>query len=601
MSPPYDPPPPATTRTRFLLLAAWGALTVAALAFVLGLGSNVPSADEWEFVPVLTGHEPSLPWLWAQHNEHRLPLPRLVYLTLFRLTNDFRAGMVLQVALLSALSLWLMRLAARLRGGPHWADVFFPVSLLHAGHWENLLMGYQLCFTLFAVLATATGAVALRTTRETAFRSGVAAGVLALLLALTGGSGLVVALPVCAWVGYLGAMVWRTGAKRRAAILFLLALLPVAYLGLYFDGYTRPPGHPSPGDGGIAVVMVTAETLAVAFGIGVAGVWWAAFGGIAALGVVVFGMLVEKLKSPATRPAAVGLLAFIAGIVGLALAIGVGRAGLGDDMGLWSRYTLLTWPLLGVAYLFWVARGGRGGKWVPVALCVAAALAFLPNTGTGVRAGSEIRAALAAVEADAATGASPERIAARLRGTYHGGQEERAVRGIPMLREAGVGAFGASGSSLWWFGGGLVGLAVALAAGRWVRNLGRAVQVERARELFRLQHERFEEMLLTAARATGKPRGLAWVGCAITGDAVLARDTASRGIVALVPVEIRFEPVAGGDMEDVPAATEPRPATAVYTFHKGHWHTDGRVVFNLDPHQAVAHFGKHFVEIGHHH
>ena len=142
----------------------------------------------------------------------------------------------------------------------------------------------------------------------------------------------------------------------------------------------------------------------------------------------------------------------------------------------------------------------------------------------------------------------------------------------------------------WWIGGGVVLLALAALAGRGLWLLGRAVQVERCRELFRLQHERFEEQLLKAAGATGLPRGLRWVACRITGDAVLVRDTATGGIVALVPVQIDFVPVEGSDMEDVPAAKEPRPATAVFTFHGGAWHTAGRVVFNHTPYQTIAAF-----------
>src|SRR2546421_3103988 len=95
--------------------------------------------------------------------------------------------------------------------------------------------------------------------------------------------------------------------------------------------------------------------------------------------------------------------------------------------------------------------------------------------------------------------------------------------------------------SLWWYVG-AAGLVLLVLLVRWFWHLGRAVQVERARELFRLQHERFEEMLLKAASETGKPRGLRWLGCAITGDAVLVRDTATRQIVALVPVLLTFEP-----------------------------------------------------------
>jgi hypothetical protein len=142
----------------------------------------------------------------------------------------------------------------------------------------------------------------------------------------------------------------------------------------------------------------------------------------------------------------------------------------------------------------------------------------------------------------------------------------------------------------WWVGGGAVLLALVALAVRWLYLLGHAVHVERCRELFRLQHERFEEQLLKAAGATGLPRGLRWVACRITGDAVLVRDTATGGIVALVPVQIDFAPVEGSDMEDVPAANEPRPATAVFTFHGGAWHTAGRVVFNHTPDQTVTAF-----------
>lgn len=152
----------------------------------------------------------------------------------------------------------------------------------------------------------------------------------------------------------------------------------------------------------------------------------------------------------------------------------------------------------------------------------------------------------------------------------------------------------------WWIGG-LLGLVLGVFAIRWLWFLVHGIHVERARELFRLQHERFEELLVKAANETGKPRGLRWIGCEIIGDALLVREAASKAIVALVPVVIHFEPVEGSDMEGVPAAREPRTATAVYTYAKGHWNSDGRVVFNLDPQQTVAHFGTQYREIGHHH
>jgi hypothetical protein len=597
MSQTYRQVAPATSLTRTVLFATWAALSLAALAFVLTLGTNAPYADEWEFVPALTGHERVLPWLWQLHNEHRLPFPRAVFLALFRLTHDFRSGMVLQVIMLSGLSLGLIRLAEHLRGRPHWADVFFPASLLHAGHWENLLMGYQLCFVLFTVLVTLLGVVAMRTTPENAFRSGVGAGLLLLLLALCGLFGLVVIPPVVVWLLYLAAVVRRGEPRWKAAVLVGLAAVSVGYLALYFVGYHRPAHHPPPGEGGIAIALVAGQTLAMAPGISLAAVWPAVFAGMLGLGAATLGVLVRSGRDPANRPAVVGLIAVAAGVVGLALAIGIGRAGLGDDRGLWSRYSLLMWPLLGLAYLVWV-RHGR--KWVPVGLCAVAALAFTPNMLTGMLIGAKHRELQSTVVVESALGVPPEVIVAHHLKDF--GPPEWIIRGIPMLREARIGGFaGNEEPTPWWAAIEVVVAVLAGFAGRWLWHLGRAVQVERARELFRLQHERFEQMLLSAAAQTGKPRGLTWVGCEIAGDAILARDRQTRGIVAFVPVVVRFEPVAGSDMEEVPAAREPRPATAVFTFEKGHWRTDGRVVFNHTPEQAVAAFGGQFAVLGQHH
>lgn len=123
--------------------------------------------------------------------------------------------------------------------------------------------------------------------------------------------------------------------------------------------------------------------------------------------------------------------------------------------------------------------------------------------------------------------------------------------------------------------------------GRW----GAEVQAERARESFRLQRERLEHQFLRAAAATGKPRGLRWKDCEFGGDVEFARDTQSRQVVALAAVTVRFEAVAGGDMEGLPAVGNLRNASAVFYFEAGQWRTTGRAVFNLNPGEAIRHFG----------
>ena len=133
-----------------------------------------------------------------------------------------------------------------------------------------------------------------------------------------------------------------------------------------------------------------------------------------------------------------------------------------------------------------------------------------------------------------------------------------------------------------------VGGFVMLLGAWWLYRLGREVQAERARESFRLQKERLEGVVLKAAAATGKPRGLRWVSCRFNDGLTLVRDRATRRLAALIPVTITFDPEPGSDMEGVAAATEPRLATAVLHFRRGEWVSDGQTLFNVAPFGSLA-------------
>jgi hypothetical protein len=452
MSETYAPPPPPTSAAPnaprgvvpLALLALWALFALMALAFVAGIGTNAPYADEWDFVPGLLNEEPLGPWLWVQHNEHRLPLPRLVWYALFQLVPDFRAGMFVQVALLSALAFALMRFAAQLRGAPHIADAFFPVSLLHIGHWENFVMGYQLCFALFALFATGLIAVALRIAPANRYRLGAVAALLLLLLALTHGAGIAVVPPVALWLAWLSREEWRAGAKGRALALFAGALLPIAYLALCFAIYTHPPSHPPRSTDAVAVARVTAEVLAMPFGIGLCELWWLLAPALVALGCATVALLWKLRIEAEARASVFGLLACASGFFGLALAIGIGRGEWGPGGGLWSRYSLLVWPLLAAAFLVW-ARARR--KWVPLALFAAAALAFPGNVGTAIIHGSRVKGEYFAIEADLAAGLTPEQMTDKndprrpIPVGAHQGREAAVVRAIPLLKAARIGIF----------------------------------------------------------------------------------------------------------------------------------------------------------------
>jgi hypothetical protein len=134
-------------------------------------------------------------------------------------------------------------------------------------------------------------------------------------------------------------------------------------------------------------------------------------------------------------------------------------------------------------------------------------------------------------------------------------------------------------------------------APRWLafwRLFRRGPDAERARRLFQQQRERLELQFFQAAAASGKPRGLRWKALDWEPGAEFARERASGRLAALVGVTVRFEAVEGGDMEGLPAVGNLRNASAVFFFHGGRWHTTGRTVFNLNPDEALAHFGNQY-------
>ena len=66
-----------------------------------------------------------------------------------------------------------------------------------------------------------------------------------------------------------------------------------------------------------------------------------------------------------------------------------------------------------------------------------------------------------------------------------------------------------------------------------------------------------------------------------------ARDKTSGLLTAFVGINIRFEAVEGGDMEDVAAVGTIRDAVAVFHFHHGTWGTGGKALFNMNPQDAL--------------
>ena len=152
-------------------------------------------------------------------------------------------------------------------------------------------------------------------------------------------------------------------------------------------------------------------------------------------------------------------------------------------------------------------------------------------------------------------------------------------------------------SMIWWVFGAVVLVSVLLAAGLaglvlWQRLRAAAIEkrMQAARASFRQQREWIEARFFTLASQSGRPRGLAWVDCEFADAVSFARDKTTGELRALVALNISFEAIEGGDMEDNPNVGRIRAATAVFLHRNNRWETDGRAIMNLGPEKAIEHF-----------
>jgi hypothetical protein len=335
-------------------------MVLAALVLVGKYGRSVPYWDEWNVVPILAGDQPlDAGWLWSAHNgAHRFTVPRLLLLASLQLSGyDFRAGMYVNVVLLGALAFGCLWTARGLRGGTAYADAFFPFVLLHWGHCENILWAWQVAYVAPVVLAGTLLLVVVGAGPQWGPGRAAVAGVCLVLLPMCGLAGLVYVPPLALWFGYVGIRQWRSsapGARRTSLLVWGFTVAALLVSGVSLVGLQPAPygelSFPGVWQTSMEYLSVSLSPKAVALtpyvGLGVLLLW---LSGAAAL-------LVAAGRTPAPdRARALGLLVFLAAGVGLALSVGLGRAGHGGA----SRYCLLGAPTWCCLYFAWEVAGSR--------------------------------------------------------------------------------------------------------------------------------------------------------------------------------------------------------------------------------------------------
>jgi len=387
------------------LALAWNAW------YVGRYGANIPRADEWRDVSVLLGDQPlTVEWLWTPHSVHRIPLPRLVRFSLYRLSGrDFRSALVFNVAVMALAAALLIRVAARVRGRSSSLDAIFPLLLLGPGHYMTFLWAFQVQFALSAALFFAAVVLILS---NAGVPSPGALALLALTLlfqVLTGANGLALALPLIFW---LAVVLVRLRAQRSsswwmAAALCVTAAIAVALypVGLRAAGSMPPP-------------WLAVQTLFQFVSTGLAAgerLWLLRSLILVTLTVLALFPVVRAFRrSPSERWRASGLLACFAAVLLVAASVAIGRAELTIGAGLHARYTTLAIGFVCLVYLVFVLYPvGRAARTVPPLLVALTLLTTLVGA-LHARGYGEFRLAqLVALKKDADRGLPVDVIAAR--------------------------------------------------------------------------------------------------------------------------------------------------------------------------------------------
>ena len=358
-------------RPAALVWSVWALLSISLIVYVARYGHNVPYYDEWGLAWVLDGRQPiDARWLWQQVNDHRIPIPKLILVGLLSAFSwDFRTGMFFDALALIALAALLVGTASQVRGRASYADVFFPVLLLHWGNYEYLLWNWQVTQIIPVAIVLALLSVVMTSGLLPSFWTLILSSLGVILLPLSGVPGLAYTPGLAAWLLLAGVRAWRSeGSNARTGAIvawcsggLALLLVPVYFIGLN----STVAGVPDPssialvaasfvvhglGPGGLALEPVTSIVLLVAALVCLAGlshlIW----------------------TEGALREDAVAALLFLIGFVGLAAAVGVARPGTAFP----PRYALQATP-----FLCWMFLAGGKVALPALARSVQAALALL--------------------------------------------------------------------------------------------------------------------------------------------------------------------------------------------------------------------------------
>ena len=137
-----------------------------------------------------------------------------------------------------------------------------------------------------------------------------------------------------------------------------------------------------------------------------------------------------------------GMLAFLGGLISLAVGLGWGRAGSSPLAGFEPRYVTLASPLGCTLYFVWDLYGGTPAlrRLVPLGLLATMLVVLWPNAQAGIAAGKRLAEAASRFEREVRSG-TPMYLVIKHATPFLHPSEDELTSLLPALRDAGVGLF----------------------------------------------------------------------------------------------------------------------------------------------------------------
>jgi hypothetical protein len=335
-----------------------GILTVAVTVYMVVISySGLPYWDGWIQIDVAAnGNNPLSPgWLWQQHNEHRLVLPKLFLAADLRLFQARQVFLLTSIFAVQLLHLALLSWSMWVLGG--WRRTLWRTGtglaafcLFCPSQQENLIWGFQICFVLPLLLATVAFVALLLYWTESQEQPDKQPPTRFLVMSILAAVGASYSLSNgnLLWPLLVAAALYLR--LRRPAIL-ALAVSGVVSTGLYLYHYARPQYHADP-IASLATPLTLLKYLAVYFfsSWGHQDIHAAEFVLLAGLGIAIALLFPALSYARNFRVFALQLALTMAFCAATAIVTAAGRANLGVGQAVASRYQT-------VALLFWCCLG----------------------------------------------------------------------------------------------------------------------------------------------------------------------------------------------------------------------------------------------------